>query len=151
MPAGPESSNVHPFPRAHQHAPVALPAAPYTFTEAELEILCRWYSALNYAFPGAEVFLVISHKDAYSMLGVTSPTGASPRPAGMLFKHLGEDGQPLFTWSTDGDIKIGPTPVLSEITELHIRAAAPPRDESHWLNRAGWNLVLEERTVYEHR
>src|SRR5919199_6459416 len=104
MPPRPEN-NVHPFPRAHRHVPAAPPPPPYIFTEAELEILCRWYSALSYAFPRAEVFLVISHKDAYSMVGVTSPTGACPQPAGMLFKHLGADGQPLFTWTTEGDIK----------------------------------------------
>jgi hypothetical protein len=150
MPPGPEN-NVHPFPRAHRHVPATPSPPPYIFTEAELEILCRWYSALSYAFPRADVFLVISHKDAYSMVGVTSANSSSSQPAGMLFKHLGDDGQPLFAWITEGNVKIGPTPVLSEITDLHIRAAGCPLDEGRWLNRAGRTAVLQERTVYEDR
>ena len=80
------------------------------------------------------------------MLGLTNITGRSS-PTGMLFKSL-VDGQPVFSWLTDNGARLGPTKVLSEITSRHIAAAEYPVDEDAWLDRSGWERVLQEHTVY---
>src|SRR5690349_3002159 len=89
----------------------------YVFTAAELETLCRWYSALKYAFPEADIFMVVSHKDRYSMVGIGN-INRRASPTGMLFKHI-KDGRAAFSWLTEADTPIGPTASLNEITDPH--------------------------------
>jgi hypothetical protein len=119
----------------------------YVFTVAELETLCRWYSAIKYAFPEADLFMVVSHKDRYSMVGISN-INRRASPTGMLFKHM-KDGRAAFSWLTEADTTIGPTESLNDITDPHIAAVACPADEAMWLNRGGWTTVLRERTTYE--
>jgi hypothetical protein len=135
----------------HLHKPRSdlIPASEpeYVFTVAELETLCCWYSALKYAFPEADAFIVVSHKDRYSMVGITN-INRRASPTGMLFKHF-DDGRPVFSWLTEADTTIGPTESLNDITNAHVAAVACPADEAMWLDRAGWMTVLSERTTYE--
>jgi hypothetical protein len=119
----------------------------YLFTVAEVETLCRWYSALKYAFPEADVFMVVSHKDRYSMVGISN-INRRASPTGVLFKHI-EGGRPALSWHTEADTTIGPTASLNEITDAHVAAVSCPADEAMWLDRAGWMTVLSERTTYE--
>jgi hypothetical protein len=142
------------FPRTRrdivQIAPGQFPSGPqYTFTSAEMEVLCRWYSALKYAFPEAEAFMVVSHKDRYSMVAISNINGRAT-PTGMLFKHV-EHGRAAFSWLTEADTAIGPTDSLDDITNGHIAAVACPSDEALWLDHSGWMRVVSERTVYEPR
>ena len=117
------------------------------FSAGELETLCRWYSALKYAFPEAEACMVVSHKDRYSMIAISN-INRRASPTGMLFKHV-EGGRTAFSWFTEANTMIGPTASLNEITDPHITAVACPADEEAWLDRAGWTLVLSERTAYD--
>jgi hypothetical protein len=119
----------------------------YVFTVAELETLCRWYSALKYAFPEANAFMVVSHKDRYSIVGISN-INRRASPTGMLFKHI-EGGRAAFSWLTEADTTSGPTESLNEITDPHIAVVACPADEATWLDRAGWLTILSERTIDE--
>ncbi len=51
-----------------------------------------------------------------------------------------------FFWSTEGDPPraIGD---LSEITDAHIRAIRPPRNEKGWLDPIGWMGVYAARMI----
>ena len=51
-----------------------------------------------------------------------------------------------FFWSTEFD---PPRPIggLSEITDAHIRAIRPPRNEKGWLDPAGWMGVYASRLI----
>src|SRR5204862_8012248 len=55
-------------------------------------------------------------------------------------------GATRFFWSTEGD----PPRVindLSEITDAHIRAIEPPRNEKDWLDPTGWMGVYTTRLI----
>ena len=62
-----EQTNIVPFPLTVRGVPpLADPAfdrAPtkYEFTEGELAALCRWFSAMKYAFPGTEGVMMVNH------------------------------------------------------------------------------------------
>ena len=55
-------------------------------------------------------------------------------------------GTARFFWSTEFD---SPRPIkdLSEITDAHIRAIRPPRNEKGWLDPTGWMGVYASRLI----
>jgi hypothetical protein len=144
-----ERSNVITFPlniRAHAAAAEASPFAgprTYEFTEDELAALCRWFSAMKYAFPAAEGVMIVSHQDNYSAVGLYNAEGGAPNC--LVAKHEA-GGVARFFWSTETD----PPRViehLSEITDAHIRAIQPPRNEQGWLDPVGWMGIYASRLI----
>ena len=115
----------------------------YEFTEGELTALCRWFSAMRYAFPGTEGVMVVSHQHGYSAVGLYHPARGAPNC--LVAKHE-VGGSARFFWSTEVD---PPRPIddLHEITDAHIRAIHPPRDEAGWLDPTGWSGVYAGRTI----
>ena len=142
-------TNVIPFPLMvrERRAPAdgANYAGPgeYEFTEPELAALCRWFSAMKYAFPGTEGVMIVSHQESYSAVGLYNPGGGAPNC--LVAKHE-VGGITQFFWSTEGDPPrlIGD---LSEITDAHIRAIQPPRNEKGWLDPIGWMGVYAARMI----
>jgi hypothetical protein len=143
-------TNVVRFPLALQGAgtPAAgcakrAPRSAYEFTDKELAALCRWFSAMKYAFPGTEGVMMVSHQQNYSAVGLYNRLGGAPNC--LVAKHE-VDGRPQFFWSTEFD---PPRPIgdLSEITTAHIRAIRPPRDEKGWLDPAGWMGIYSARVI----
>jgi hypothetical protein len=140
--------NVVPFPltartnSSQAEAPSSGPRK-YEFTEAELESLCRWFSAMRYAFPGTEGVMIVSRQEGYSAVGLYNHAGGAPNC--LIAKHE-VAGKPRFFWSTEGD---PPRPIndLSEITDAHIRAIRPPRNEKFWLDPVGWMGVYASRLI----
>jgi hypothetical protein len=123
-------------------APYAGPGE-YEFTEQELAALCRWFSAMKYAFPGTEGVMIVSHQESYSAVGLYNRAGGAPNC--LIAKHEA-GGSTRFFWSTEGD----PPRVindLSEITDAHIRAIQPPRNEKGWLDPIGWMGVYAARMI----
>lgn len=120
----------------------AKPGA-YEFTERELAALCRWFSAMKYAFPGTEGVMIVSHQESYSAVGLYNRHGGAPNC--LVAKHE-VGGVAQFFWSTEGDSPrlIGD---LSEITDAHIRAIRPPRNEKGWLDPTGWMGVYAGRMI----
>jgi len=115
----------------------------YEFTEDELDALCRWFSAMKYAFPGTEGVMVVSHQHGYSAVGLYHPARGVPNC--LVAKHqIG--GSARFFWSTEVD---PPRPIedLCEITDAHIRAIHPPSNEAGWLDPTGWSGVYAARTI----
>ena len=115
----------------------------YEFTESELAALCRWFSAMKYAFPGTEGVMVVSHQHGYSAVGLYHPARGVPNC--LVAKHE-VGGSARFFWSTEVD---SPRQIdeLSEITDAHIRAIQPPRNEKGWLDPTGWMGVYAARTI----
>ena len=115
----------------------------YEFTEDELAALCRWFSAMKYAFPGTEGVMMVSHRHGYSAVGLYHPARGVPNC--LVAKH-DVGGTARFFWSTEVD---PPRPIddLCEITDAHIRAIRPPRNERGWLDRSGWMGVYASRTI----
>jgi hypothetical protein len=115
----------------------------YEFTEDELAALCRWFSAMKYAFPGTEGVMMVSHRHGYSAVGLYHPARGVPNC--LVAKH-DVGGIARFFWSTEVD---PPRPIddLCEITDAHIRAIQPPRNERGWLDRTGWMGVYASRTI----
>ncbi|MBV9965670.1 MAG: hypothetical protein JO008_08240, partial [Alphaproteobacteria bacterium] len=71
------------------------------------------------------------------------PAGGAPNC--LIAKHE-VGGTTRFFWSTEGD----PPRVisdLSEITDAHIRAIQPPRNEKGWLDPTGWMGVYATRLI----
>lgn len=118
-------------------------ASRYEFTERELEALCRWFSAMKYAFPGTEGVMIVSHQESYSAVGLYNRAGGAPNC--LVAKHE-VGGSTRFFWSTEVD---PPRLIndLSEITDAHIRAIQPPRNEKGWLDPAGWMGVYASRMI----
>ena len=115
----------------------------YEFTENELAALCRWFSAMKYAFPGTEGVMIVSHHESYSAVGLYNCAGGAPNC--LIAKHEA-GGITRFFWSTEGD----PPELLndlSEITDAHIRAIEPPRNEKGWLDPIGWMGVYAARMI----
>lgn len=115
----------------------------YEFTEDELAALCRWFSAMKYAFPGTEGAMMVSHQENFSAVGLYNRSGGAPNC--LVAKHE-VGGTCRFFWSTVFD---PPRPIrdLREITNAHIRAIRPPRDERGWLDRDGWMSVYASRLI----
>jgi hypothetical protein len=145
-----ETMNVVRFPlrgRLAMSAPAAATSQTlgggYEFTEGELVALCRWFSAMKYAFPGTEGVMVVSHQHGYSAVGLYHPARGVPNC--LVAKHE-VGGSARFFWSTEVD---QPRAIddLCEITDAHIRAIQPPRNEEGWLDPAGWMGVYASRTI----
>jgi hypothetical protein len=98
---------------------------------------------MKYAFPGTEGVMIVSHQQGYSAVGLYNPAGGAPNC--LVAKH-GAGGSAQFFWSTEGDPPrvIGD---LSEITDAHIRAIRPPRNEKGWLDPTGWMGVYAARMI----
>jgi hypothetical protein len=144
-----ETTNIIPFPpllRARQPGAHGKPRATrgdYEFTDLELAALCRWFSAMKYAFPGTEGVMIVSHQECYSAVGLYNTIGGAPNC--LAAKHE-VGGDIRFFWSTEGD---PPQEIndLSEITDAHIRAIRPPRNEKGWLDPIGWMGVYATRMI----
>jgi hypothetical protein len=144
-----EISNIVPFPRGKRAMPSLAAHRPargtegYEFTEGELTALCRWFSAMKYAFPGTEGVMVVSHQQGYSAVGLYHPERGVPNC--LVAKHE-VGGSARFFWSTEVD---PPRAIddLSEITDAHIRAIQPPRNEKGWLDPSAWMGVYAARTI----
>ena len=144
-----EKTNIVPFPMTVRGVrPLAGPASDpmptkYEFTEEELAALCRWFSAMKYAFPGTEGVMMVSHQENYSAVGLYNRAGGAPNC--LVAKHEVE-GAARFFWSTEFD---PPRPIsdLSVITDAHIRAICPPRNEKGWLDPIGWMGVYASRLI----
>jgi hypothetical protein len=137
-------SNVLSFPKKSQYRPVEPSAlAVYEFSGEELAILCRWYSAMKFAFPQVQGVMTVCHKDRVSAVGLYGNGGCSPNC--LISKHE-MDGQVFLLWATDHD---QPRVIarLGEITDAQIGAIAPPRNEASWLDLVGWMKILSERTA----
>src|SRR6516162_7958773 len=67
-----EQTNIVPFPTTVRGVPPLVDPAPtrYEFTEQELGALCRWFSAMKYAFPGTEGVMMVNHQENYSAVGL---------------------------------------------------------------------------------
>ena len=143
-----ETTNIIPFPLMLQRCATAASRfgsgpGDYEFTEPELTALCRWFSAMKYAFPGTEGVMIVSHQENYSAVGLYNRIGGAPNC--LIAKHE-TDGITRVFWSTEGD----PPQLLndlSEITDAHIRAIRPPRDEKGWLDPIGWMGVYAARMI----
>jgi hypothetical protein len=118
-------------------------ATSYDFNAEELAQLCRWYSAMKYAFPQAQGVMTLCHSRRLSAIGLYGEDGAPPHC--LLTKHE-QHGSILLLWATDQDPpqRIGS---LREITERQIGAIAPPANESSWLDLPGWSAILTARTI----
>ena len=144
-----ENTNVLAFPLAVRgrtptaDAPCYPGANRYEFTEQELKALCRWFSAMKYAFPGTEGVMIVSHQESYSAVGLYNRAGRAPNC--LVAKHE-VGGSTRFFWSTEVD---PPRPInnLAEITDAHIRAIQPPRNEKGWLDPTGWMGVYASRMI----
>ena len=144
-----EHTNIVAFPLTVQGASIPADGSCFTtpsryeFTEAELAGLCRWFSAMKYAFPGTEGVMIVSHQEGYSAVGLYNRGGGAPNC--LVAKHE-VAGSTRFFWSTEFD---PPHPIkdLSEITNAHIRAIRPPRDEKGWLDPSGWTGVYASRVI----
>ncbi len=146
-----ELSNVVRFPLRKRTTPPAAASSReishepggYEFTEGELAALCRWFSAMKYAFPGTEGVMVVSHQHGYSAVGLYHPARGVPNC--LVAKHQ-VGGSARFFWSTEVD---PPRAIddLCEITDAHIRAIQPPRNEAGWLDPTGWSGVYAARTI----
>jgi hypothetical protein len=144
-----ETTNVIPFPLVVGTQRVAADRGfgsgpgDYEFTEKELAALCRWFSAMKFAFPGTEGVMIVSHQESYSAVGLYNCAGGAPNC--LIAKHTA-GGITRFFWSTEGD----PPQLLndlSEITDAHIRAIHPPRNEKGWLDPIGWMGVYAARMI----
>ncbi len=144
-----EQTNVIPFPPRIRSGKSAAESGyltgpgQYEFTDSELAALCRWFSAMKYAFPGTEGVMIVSHQESYSAVGLYNRAGGAPNC--LIAKHE-VGGITRFFWSTEGDL---PRVIndLSEITDAHIRAIRPPRNEKGWLDPTGWMGVYAARMI----
>src|SRR5689334_13449894 len=142
-------TNIIPFPRQGGAAvgeaarEIGFVGRPYEFTAEQLEELCRWYSAMKYAFPNAEAVMTVCHKTKVSAVGIYGAGGRTPNC--LISKHESQ-GKSYLLWATEHD---APRLLesLSEITQRQIRAIDPPRDESRWLDLSGWMSVFANRTI----
>ncbi len=87
--------------------------------------------------------MVVSRQESYSAVGLYNRRRGAPNC--LIAKHE-VAGTARFFWSTEGE---PPRPIshLSEITNAHIRAISPPRNEKGWLDPAGWMGVYTSRLI----
>jgi hypothetical protein len=115
----------------------------YEFTSEELTILCRWYSAMRYAFPQVQGVMAVCHNERVSAVGLYGEAGTAPNC--LLSKHEAK-GRIYLLWATERD----PPRIidsLSEVTDAQITAIAPPCNEASWLDVVGWMKVFADRTI----
>ncbi len=144
-----EQPNIVPFPLPARRMPprndnsCLTIANRYEFTEAELAGLCRWFSAMKYAFPEAEGVMIVSHLENYSAVGLYTRAGRAPNC--LIAKHETREGI-CFFWSTEFD---SPRAIadLSDIINAQIRAIGPPHNEKGWLDPEGWTGVYASRYI----
>ena len=98
---------------------------------------------MKYAFPGTEGVMMVNHQESYSAVGLYNRAGGAPNC--LIAKHE-VGGSTRFFWSTEGD---PPRLIneLSEITDAHIRAIHPPRNEKGWLDPSGWMGIYASRMI----
>jgi hypothetical protein len=140
-----EMTNIVPFPRRAgvvEISRVRTPSA-YEFSDHELAALCRWYSAMRFAFPRVHAVMAVCRNERLSAIGLYGEGGTTPNC--LLSKHEA-GGATHFVWVTDQDPPRS-LAALTEITEAQIEAIAPPADEAAWLDRAGWSKVVASRTI----
>jgi hypothetical protein len=141
-------TNVIPFPRyaEHRSGPPSSAIAAYEFTEDELSKLCRWYSAMKYAFPQIQGVMTVSHTEKVSAVGLYGRGGTTPNC--LISKH--QSGSRVYLlWATDPDLP-RVIAAISEITDAQISAIEPPPNEASWLDVVGWMKVLASRTIGGH-
>lgn len=87
--------------------------------------------------------MIVSHHERYSAVGLYNHGGGAPNC--LVAKHE-SGGTVRYFWSTEGDPpqSIGD---ISEITDAHIRAIRPPRNEKGWLDPTGWMGVYAARMI----
>lgn len=142
-------ANIVPFPLPRRVTRAAADGAAragpgkYEFTEGELAALCRWFSAMKYAFPGTEGVMIVSHQERYSAVGLYNRAGNAPN---CLVAKREVGGSTQFFWSTEVDPPRAINSIF-EITDAHIRAIHPPRNEKGWLDLAGWMGVYAARLI----
>src|SRR5438132_9137507 len=77
-----KQTNVVPFPLTVRGVRSAGDTAgsptSYEFTEEELAALCRWVSAMKYAFPGTEGVMMVNHHESYSAVVLDNQARAAP-------------------------------------------------------------------------
>jgi hypothetical protein len=139
-------TNIVPFPKRPSAARAEggeLAPAPYEFTAGELAQLCRWYSAMRYAFPGMQAVMATCHSDRVSAIGLYNEGSSTPNC--LLSKHQREGGI-FLRWATANDPPriIGS---LAELTDAQIVAIAPPRNEKRWIDAVGWTKIFAARTI----
>jgi hypothetical protein len=141
-------TNIVPFPGKRVLAFGGKPretssnAPRYEFTPEELDELCRWYSAMKYAFPQAEAVMTVCHRTKVSALGIYGAGGRMPNC--LISKHEAQ-GSAYLLWATEQD---APRLLenIGEITRRQIRAIDPPPDEARWMDLTGWTTVFSNRT-----
>src|SRR5665213_4259698 len=117
----PRMSNVLSFPKKPLPRASESPAmAPYEFACEELAVLCRWYSAMKFAFPRLQGVMTVCREDRVSAIGLYGDDGCSPNC--LISKHE-TDGQVILLWATDHDRPrtIG---AIREIADAQILAIA---------------------------
>jgi hypothetical protein len=136
-------TNVIPFP-GKGHGPSSAAALlasgerPYEFTPQELRGLCRWYSAMKFAFPAIEGVMTVCHRRQMSAVGLYGRAGAAP--SCLLSKH-DRYGRPYLLWAAEPD---QPREIASVemLIQRQIGAISPPRNERRWLDVAGWEAIV---------
>lgn len=142
-------TNIIPFPGkgalavSEASREAGFPRRDYEFTGDELEQLCRWYSAMKYAFPNAEAVMTVCHKTKVSAVGLYGAGGRTPNC--LISKHQA-NGKAYLLWATEHDAPRLLTD-LSEVTDRQILAIDPPRDEACWMDLTGWMSVFAKRTI----
>lgn len=111
----------------------------YEFAPEELAALCRWYSAMKFAFPQVQGVMTVCRQDRVSAVGLYSDGS----PNCLISKHE-MDGQVFLLWATEHD-QPRAIAAVADITDAQIVAIAPPRDEATWLDLVGWMKILSER------
>jgi hypothetical protein len=137
-------SKILQFPKRPQHRTIEPEATPlHEFSPEELAALCRWYSAMKFAFPQVQGVMTVCHKDRVSAVGLYGKGGCSPNC--LISKHE-MDGQVFLLWATDHD-QPRVIAAVADITDAQIIAIDPPRNEASWLDLVGWMKILAERTA----
>ena len=136
-------TNIIPFPgkargASRAAALLATGERPYEFTPDELKGLCRWYSAMKFAFPAIEGAMTVCHRRRMSAVGLYGQVGAAP--SCLLSKHE-RNGRPYLLWAAEPDLprEIGS---VEELIQRQIGAIAPPRNERRWLDIPGWEAIV---------
>jgi hypothetical protein len=123
-------------------------SASYAFTAPELATLGRWYSALRFAFPGAEALLAVDHRTACAGIHIYNRMGGIT-PSCLVSKRV-RDGHGEFYCVFEPGERRGPFATLAEITAPHMRAIGLPDVEAQWLDLAGWQRVLIGQVILDH-
>jgi hypothetical protein len=126
----------------------AVSPASYAFTAPELATLGRWYSALRFAFPGAEALLAVDHRTACAGIHIYRRMGGIT-PSCLVSKRV-RDGHEEFYCVIEPSERRGPFATLGEITAPHMRAIGLPADEAQWLDLARWQRVLIGQVILNH-